>query len=52
MKEVNIKGIVWLIDWENKQLIEKDNPKHIRKLKGDDEIDHFRSIVGDNINVI
>lgn len=52
MKEVIIRGVTWLIDWEHRQLIQKDNPKKIRKLTTDDELDHFRSIVGDNINVI
>ena len=45
MTSVIIKGKEYDIDIKAKQLINIDNPKDIRNIS-DDDIDHYRSIVG------
>lgn len=44
MKEVLIKGELWLIDLENKKLILKSDQTKIKNMD-EDQVDHFRSIV-------
>lgn len=44
MTSVIIKGKEYDIDLKNKELVNIDNPKDVRKID-DDSIDHFRTIV-------